>query len=157
MNVSLFCLTRRVLPRHSVITHRFRSYEDEEPDFESAGPATPVAAAPAGSYLAETDAYGDEKVFKRVASPDADSLSDTDSDDAHGPLPPPLAIVADAGARSPEMFARVSLDSPRPRAQFPASGGGAMAYPQSPLSAGGRGAVSPPLRSAALRSNLGIQ
>ncbi|KIP11516.1 hypothetical protein PHLGIDRAFT_114372 [Phlebiopsis gigantea 11061_1 CR5-6] len=129
VNVLLFCLTRRVLPRHSVVTHRFRASEDEEPDFESAGPASPVAA---GSYLAETDAYGDEKVFKRVESPDSDADADA--------LPPPRAIADADAARSPEI------------------GGAPMAYPQSPLSAGGGGPVSPPpLRSAALRSNLGIQ
>lgn len=173
VNVLLFFLTRRVLPRHSIITKRFTDdKEEEEDDFESAGPETTPArdipnvneAETHDSYMAEkmSEAYGDEKMFKRVDSPD----SDLDSDDGRSEtdIPPPIAIMSPDtnSATSTEMFSRISLDSPysSKRAQFPASAGGPMTYPQSPLSAGGRGnkgPVSPPLRSAALRSSLGLQ
>lgn len=192
VNVALFFLTRRVLPRHSVITKRLSKLPDpDEGTFESSTHSdtssvpTLVDETP-GSYMAEkmdAEAYGDEKVFKVVDSPEADDLSDYVSayehDDQipvhdeheheheHGAVPPPIAITSPHSASrfqiaSPETFSRISLDSPHSggRTQYPASAGG-MPYPQSPLSPSGRRSMgaapmTAPLRSATLRKNLGL-
>ncbi|GJE95842.1 Git3 domain-containing protein [Phanerochaete sordida] len=208
INVSLFFLTRRVLPRHSIITKRFT--DDPEPDdsFEAGG-RSPVGDVP-GSYMAEKmddtffedDASEHEKVFKQVGSPDSEPVPDddevppitivTDVHDAEDPHTPhgqrhahrpiesgaghphspmedePVIAPDSAIASSPGSFSAVSLDSAYTssarRADFPASSGGPIAYPQSPLAVPGQNIPKTPLspmarspsRSEALRSNLGL-
>lgn len=121
INVTLFFLTRRVLPRHSVITKRFT--KDPEEDNSEAGNtnARDMDDIP-GSYMAEkmdetvSEDDKSEKMFKRVDSPDSDAASD-DSIEI-----PPVTIVTTAhdvddphtphGQRFSHMFVEGRLESP---------------------------------------------
>lgn len=125
-NVALFYLTRRVLPRHSVITTRLTASPTEDGfDFTCSGgggggtegETTLVSEEPAapGSYLADkmhedeekvqnrTHEEDEEKVFKHVASPDAD-------EDTPSTPPPPHSTTIPARAfRSPRRLAPESM------------------------------------------------
>lgn len=176
INVALFCLTRRVLPRHSVITTRFTRDPEDGP---SGGP--PAAEVPdfntaekAGETVFEDDRS--DRVFKQVSSPDSEPVADAaaaaaDDDDPHTPrhphspgadepvIAPDSAAASSAGAP----FSAVSLDSEYTSSSSSArSGGPPTAHPQSALAVPGQAPPpgSPrarsPSRSAALRSRLGM-
>lgn len=78
-------------------------------------------------------------------------------------ISPDTAVTSSPGALFPVSLGSHYTSSAK-HAQFPASGGGPMAYPQSPLGVPGQAMPKSPLsplprspsRSAALRSNLGM-
>ncbi|THH00148.1 hypothetical protein EW026_g2346 [Hermanssonia centrifuga] len=144
VNVSLFFFTRRVLPRHSVITKRFHNdhNSDVSPEVASvtmSGRDTPDSFIGKEDYSLDLDDL-DEKMIRHVDSPDADDVG------AGFPAPArpsilPVYVPPTLDLTSPHSsglggFARISLESRRytaDRAEFPASSTGPLVYPQSPI------------------------
>lgn len=166
--MSLFFLTRRVLPRHSIITRKLRRVSVADSRFEFVDdPRTPSYIAEKMDEARDDDSMqGDEKMFKHVDSPDEeadyyqDRLSVPASMQADTFTPPalspirPLRLPASRGSTptSPHMSPDATYIGSN-RAAYPASATGPLVYPQSPLS---REYLSPaaPLRSAPLRSSF---
>ncbi|KAJ3553396.1 hypothetical protein NM688_g3634 [Phlebia brevispora] len=129
VNVLLFVFTRRVLPRHSIITKRFRK-EPRQAQITGSIESI-VSELPEESYLAEkmNEDPEDDKVFMRVDSPD-------ENGDVLIPvhLVPTLSPTMHSPRRvsSPPVYSP-SADHQPEYAAFPGSAAALMAYPQSPL------------------------
>ena len=110
VNVLLFVFTRRVLPRHSIISRRFSKRQRV-----TVQPVSISAANSIGSFMAEKmdEEADDEKTFKIVGTPDSGEMVTAVA------LPPP---AFSAGYRNTS-----------DRAAFPASAAGPLMYPQSPI------------------------
>ena len=163
VNVSLFFLTRRVLPKHSIITRRFTSSPTCESfceSFDASRDNFPALSRSPSSFMAEKkEVYEDEQTFQRAESPDLDEQSSSEthvnttlerSSTRNSRTPSRLQVPAEDRAAtpvsdriptpgieitSPGTFSRVSLDSPysSDRAGYPAGSDEPTIHAQSPL------------------------
>ena len=131
----MFVFTRRVLPRHSIITKRLR-----KDSCQTGSEASSSAVATLNSFVLEDEDKEanehedfDDKVFMRVDSPDGGDETMIPVHLASYPeaLPysPPTVIPSGIGQES---FSEGISPGPR-TSTFPASATALMTYPQSPL------------------------
>lgn len=133
----MFVFTRRVLPRHSIITKRFRK---DTCQTNSEASSSAVTTTTLNSFVLEDEEKEaeergdlDDKVFMRVDSPDGGDETMIPVHLASYPeaLPysPPTVIPSGIGQES---FSESISPGPR-TSMFPASATALMTYPQSPL------------------------
>lgn len=131
----MFVFTRRVLPRHSVITRRFGK-ESEPRSTEMSDSTSPAASLDSfvigneDKGMEDEEELDEDKVFMRVDSPD-------NSSDTMIPVHLVSSLPFSPPGTSPSSGMQKSFPqsiSPGPRTStFPASATVLMTYPQSPL------------------------
>lgn len=135
VNVLMFVFTRRVLPRHSIITKRFgKQTESRSTEMsDSTSPAASLDSFVIGNEdrrIEDDEEFDEDKVFMRVDSPD-------DGSNTMIPVHMVPSLPFSPPGTSPSSAMQGAFPqsvSPGPRTStFPASATALMTYPQSPL------------------------